>query len=151
MTDHTAKLEMYPVTLHEGEVRLLVPVQDVSPEEEELPISEGGKNAAEKEVFKENEFRLADLAPGQIKQVRLEGQRVAVYNVDGEYFATQDECTHVGGPLSEGELQGKIVTCPWHYSCFDVTDGSVQCRPATRPLQIFRVVKDGEVGKVEKG
>lgn len=149
VTDHTAKLEMYPVSLHDGEVRLLVPVQEAFIEE--MPSGEDEECTAGGAALQENEFMLSELTAGQIKLVHLEGQRVAVYNVDGVFYATQDECTHVGGPLSEGELQGKIVTCPWHYSCFDVTDGSVQCRPASRPLQPFRVVKDGEVGRVERG
>ena len=101
--------------------------------------------------MKENEFKLSQIKPGQIKQVRLDGQDVAVYNVDGTFYATQDECTHAGGPLSEGELDGKVVTCPWHFSCFDVTTGAVVCKPATQPLQTLKVIVEGEIGRVVLG
>lgn len=100
-------------------------------------------------ALKENEFFVAEVKPGQIKLVHLGGQEVAVYNVDGAFYATQGECTHAGGPLSEGELEGKIVTCPWHYSCFDVTNGAVVCKPATKPLQTMKVTISGETGRVE--
>ena len=49
-------------------------------------------------------------------KVNAGGAEVAVYDVDGAFYATQAECTHEGGPLSEGELNGKVVTCPWHGS-----------------------------------
>jgi nitrite reductase/ring-hydroxylating ferredoxin subunit len=73
---------------------------------------------------------------------------VAVYNVGGVYYATQEECTHAQGPLSEGDLDGKVITCPWHSSCFDVTNGAVVCKPAEEPLETFTVSLDGEVGRV---
>lgn len=93
-------------------------------------------------------FRLADIQPGQIKLVQMAGQRVAVYNLDGQYFATAEECTHVGGPLSQGQLKGKEVVCPWHGSCFDVTTGAVTRGPAEEPLKTYPVVIEGEFGKV---
>jgi nitrite reductase/ring-hydroxylating ferredoxin subunit len=86
---------------------------------------------------KENAFLLSDLRPGQVKRLTLAGRKVTVYNVGGAFHATQEECTHAGGPLSEGRLDGKIITCPWHGSCFDVTDGSVVCRPARPPAGDF--------------
>ena len=74
---------------------------------------------------------------------------MAVYNVDGTFYATQDECTHADGPLSEGDMDGAVVICPWHASCFDVTTGAVVEGPAKEPLQVYRVVVDGDVGRVE--
>jgi len=74
---------------------------------------------------------------------------VAVYNIDGTHYATQDECTHADGPLSEGDLDGCAVICPWHASAFDVRDGSVLIGPATEPLRTYRVVIEGEIGRVE--
>lgn len=95
-----------------------------------------------------NEFRLADIAPGKIKLVFVAGQRVAVYNLNGEYSATAEECTHAGGPLSEGELKDSQVICPWHDSCFDVRTGAVTCPPAEEPLKTYRVEIHGEIGRV---
>ena len=65
------------------------------------------------------------------------------------YYATAEECTHVGGPLSEGELNGNEVTCPWHGSCFRVTDGEVTCPPAKERLKTYAVQIDGEIGRVQ--
>jgi nitrite reductase/ring-hydroxylating ferredoxin subunit len=98
-----------------------------------------------------NEVYAADLPPGAAKKIEVEGQKIAVYNVAGTFYATQENCTHVGGPLSEGELSGQVVTCPWHFSCFDVTDGAVKCGPAQVALRTFPVSVRGEVVCVETG
>ena len=74
---------------------------------------------------------------------------MAVYNADGALYATQGACTHRGGPLSEGDLAGHVVTCPLHGSQFDVTTGQVLQGPATEPLTCYRVIVDGEIGRVE--
>jgi nitrite reductase/ring-hydroxylating ferredoxin subunit len=148
LMDPSAHLEMYPVTLQDGDVRLEVPP---APEVAEAPPERDHQVAAEPPPrLKENEFQLADLPPGKVRRVSLNGVSIAIYNVGGAYYATQDECTHEGGSLSEGDLEGKVITCPLHYSCFDVTDGSVVCEPATDPLEIFAVVVDGEIGRVQK-
>jgi nitrite reductase/ring-hydroxylating ferredoxin subunit len=60
-----------------------------------------------------------DLTPGQAAAFDLEGQRIALFNVEGTYYAIGDSCTHRGGPLSEGDVQGTKVTCPWHGADFD--------------------------------
>ena len=77
-----------------------------------------------------SEFRTvmntADLAPGKIKPVDLDGEEIAIANVDGEYFAFNNTCSHAGGPLAEGELEGDIVTCPWHATPFNVRTGEAQ-------------------------
>ncbi|OGO64457.1 MAG: hypothetical protein A2Z45_02905 [Chloroflexi bacterium RBG_19FT_COMBO_55_16] len=99
--------------------------------------------------LKENEFRTSELKPGQVKLLFLKGEPVAVYNVDGEFYATQDACTHAGGPLSEGELEGNMIVCPWHGSCFDVRDGQVKCGPAEDPVKIYRVILEGDIGRIE--
>ncbi len=93
----------------------------------------------------ENQFRAADLQPGQSKLVQLDGEGVAVYNVGGTFFATSDECTHRGGPLSEGNLNGTVVTCPFHGSQFDVTNGKVIRGPAQKPVPIYKVTVENGV------
>jgi nitrite reductase/ring-hydroxylating ferredoxin subunit len=98
----------------------------------------------------ENAFRPNQLQPGQITLVHVNSERVAVYNVDGTFYATQERCTHVGGPLSEGRLDGKLIVCPWHDSCFDVTDGHVECGPATVPVKTYRVIVEGDTAHVEE-
>ena len=67
--------------------------------------------------------RASEIPVGQGKCVEVEGRRIAIFNVDGSYYAIDDVCQHQGGPLGEGELSGKIVTCPWHGWEYDVTNG----------------------------
>lgn len=72
------------------------------------------------------EFKVAcvsDVAPGQGKEVLAGEQVVALYNVDGRFFALDGVCPHAGGPLAEGAISGTVVTCPWHGWQFDVTNG----------------------------
>jgi nitrite reductase/ring-hydroxylating ferredoxin subunit len=83
-----------------------------------------------------------------MKLLTVDGVDVTVYNVGGTLYATQDACTHADGPLHDGELKDNIVTCPWHFSCFDVTTGAPTCPPATAPLRTFPVTVDGTVGTV---
>ncbi|MGH7724419.1 MAG: Rieske (2Fe-2S) protein [Candidatus Eiseniibacteriota bacterium] len=94
---------------------------------------------------KGDEFRLSDVPPGSVLLVG----NVAVFNVDGKLCATQNECTHRQGPLSEGELEGSTVTCPWHGSQFDVSTGAVLRGPATEPLKTYTVVVEGAVGRIK--
>lgn len=54
----------------------------------------------------------------------VEGKRIAIFNVAGNFCAISNVCPHRGGPLGEGELVGKVVTCPWHGWQFDVTTGA---------------------------
>ncbi len=95
--------------------------------------------------LKDNEFRVADVPPGT---AMLVGE-VTVFNVDGAFCATQSKCTHRGGPLSKGKLDGSTVTCPFHGAQFNVCTGAVLRGPATVPLKIHRVILEGGVGRVE--
>ena len=142
LIDPGARLEMYPVERRDGQVFVEVPLHPV----EEIPLA---SPATEKAGLAENEFYLKDLQPGQMKLLKLNGQRVLAYNIAGTYYATSEECTHVGGPLSEGELKGDEVVCPWHFSCFRVTSGEATCPPASDPLQTYQVAVEGEVGRVQ--
>lgn len=66
---------------------------------------------------------IADVAPGTIRELQVDGKTVAVANVGGKFFAIDNTCLHRGGPLGQGQLEGRIVTCPWHGWGFDVTTG----------------------------
>jgi nitrite reductase/ring-hydroxylating ferredoxin subunit len=98
----------------------------------------------------ENEFRIGDVTPGKMIVVHARGENVVVYNVAGVYYATQDKCTHAGGPLSKGELDGECIVCPWHGSRFNVRDGTVLNGPARKPLKSYQVIVEGETGRVEQ-
>ena len=65
----------------------------------------------------------SEIPDGQGKCVEVEGKRIAIFNVEGTYYAIDDICPHQGGPLGEGELSGTVVTCPWHGWEYDVTTG----------------------------
>ena len=90
-----------------------------------------------------------DLAPGQGKRFEVGGKKIALFNVDGTYYAIDDICTHRGGPLSEGELSGNEVTCPWHNAVFDVTTGNVLGPPAAKGVSRYNVRVSGENIEVE--
>ena len=150
--DKSANLEMFPVTIHDGDVHLEIPIRYRDAVDIDFGIlGEFASSEPEAPASQElgpHQFLVDELNPGQMKLLSLDGQAVTVYNVNGEFYATQDECTHVDGPLSDGDLEGKVVTCPWHFSCFDVTTGEVMCGPADEPLKTFSVVVEGNVGRV---
>ena len=56
----------------------------------------------------------SDLSPGASKVVQADGRSIALFNVEGTFYAMDNNCTHRGGPLGEGELSGDTVECPWH-------------------------------------
>lgn len=90
--------------------------------------------------------KTSELSPGQGTLVEAEGKKIALFNVEGAFYAIDDACTHRGGPLSEGDLDGKEVTCPWHGAVFDVTTGDVLGAPASQGVTRYPVrVQDGEV------
>jgi len=84
--------------------------------------------------------KAGDVPPGQVSQLKLgDGTQICLANVDGTFYAIGGDCTHQGGPLGEGELDGTVVTCPWHGSKFDVTSGAVRGPPALQPEPKYEV------------
>lgn len=71
-----------------------------------------------------------DIKPGQGKTVTANGKEIALFNVNGKFFAIDNTCPHRGGPLGEGELEDSIVTCPWHGWRFNVETGISPVNPA---------------------
>ena len=65
----------------------------------------------------------SDIRPGNGKTVNIKGMAIAIFNVNENFYAIDNTCPHRGGPLGEGELDGKVVTCPLHGWQFDVTTG----------------------------
>ena len=92
---------------------------------------------------------VGELKPGDAKQVQAEGQEIALFNVDGEYHAVRATCTHRGGPLAEGTLEGEQVTCPWHGAVFNVTTGAVVAGPAGEAIGRYPVRVVGEDVEIE--
>lgn len=147
LADPSVHLDMYPLAIRDDAIYLTVPLIVTEPVGDLfLPDAAAEEPAA----LPENEFLTDDLKPGHICLVMVNGVRVAVYNVEGAYYATADTCTHEGGPLSEGWLEGMNIVCPWHESCFHVATGAVICAPATRPVQTYRVEITGRVVRVSE-
>jgi nitrite reductase/ring-hydroxylating ferredoxin subunit len=88
--------------------------------------------------------RTEEVPDGKGKVVQAGGKVLALFNIGGTFYAIDNRCTHVGGPLGEGEVEGTVVTCPWHGSKFDVATGQVVGPPARRPVATYPA-------KVEKG
>lgn len=86
----------------------------------------------------------SELPPGKGMAVEVEGQTIALFNVDGAYHAIADTCTHAGGPLSDGRLDGNVVTCPWHGAVFDVTTGEALGPPADDNVHHYQVQVEGD-------
>ena len=87
--------------------------------------------------------RASELEPGSARLVLIDGKEIALFFLDGEYHAMEDHCLHAGGPLHEGELDGRIVICPWHHWRFDLRDGSCNLNPKVN-LETYPVrVRDG--------
>ena len=88
-----------------------------------------------------------DIAEGGHKLVDIGGGiEVAVFYVDGNYYAIEDVCTHDDGPLAEGELDGCQIICPRHGARFDLRTGEALTLPAYRPVEAYEVtISDGRV------
>ena len=85
----------------------------------------------------------ADIPSGSGKVVEVEGKAIAVFNCDGAFYAVDNTCKHRGGPLGEGSLSGKTVTCPWHGWEYDVTSGVCQMDSSIH-VQKFDVKVEGD-------
>jgi nitrite reductase (NADH) small subunit len=86
-----------------------------------------------------------DIPPGDSKCVSCGNERIALFNVDGEFYAISDMCPHAGGPLSEGWVEDGEVTCPWHGWSFKLKSGGGMSDGVER----YRVHVEGEVIKIE--
>lgn len=93
--------------------------------------------------------KTSELEPGHGRLVEVNGKPIALFNVDGQFFAIDNTCTHRGGPLAEGEVSGHEVTCPWHHGRFDVRTGEVVGPPAQRAVVRYGVRVTGADVEVE--
>ena len=84
--------------------------------------------------------KVSDLSDGKLHKVSVDGKEILVVNIDGNYFATDDTCTHAGASLSEGKLDGSIVTCGWHGAQFNCKTGNLEKFPAKiNNLQSYKI------------
>lgn len=95
--------------------------------------------------------KASEVALGEMKLVEVGGEAIVIANVGGEFFAFSDTCTHDGGPLSDGELAGDIVTCPWHFTPFNVRTGEAQEGGVTdEPISVYEVRVEGDEIRIRK-
>ena len=94
--------------------------------------------------------KTSDISPGKMIKVSIDGRDILVANIDGEYCATDDSCTHSGSSLSEGKLEGDVITCGWHGAQFDCKTGKLVKFPAKiRDLTSYNVVVESDSVFVE--
>src|SRR5262245_32038057 len=97
-------------------------------------------------MTEQNAVRIAtarDVPAGTMCPVNVQGRTLALCNVGGSFHAIDNACPHRGGPLGEGDLDGTVVTCPWHGWRWDVTTGASLTNPALR-VERFPVTVEGD-------
>jgi 3-phenylpropionate/trans-cinnamate dioxygenase ferredoxin subunit len=88
----------------------------------------------------------ASIASGDYAQIEIDAQLVAVFNIDGEFLAIDDVCTHDGGELAGGAVEGDVVICPRHGARFCLRNGAALTPPAYEPVRTYKTrVVDGVV------
>lgn len=95
------------------------------------------------DVALKNEF-----PPGEWRSLDVDGSPVAVFNLSGEYYAIEDVCTHDGGALTGGALDGEQIVCPRHGARFSIRTGAVLSAPAYEPVATFPVRIDSGMVQV---
>jgi 3-phenylpropionate/trans-cinnamate dioxygenase ferredoxin component len=83
--------------------------------------------------------RAEEFPPRTVRTIDLDGMQIAVFNLDGRYYAIEDVCTHEAETLSEGELEGAEIVCPRHGAHFSIITGEALSAPAYEPVATFRV------------
>ena len=90
-----------------------------------------------------------DVPPGRGAAFEVEGRRIALFNVDGRFYAISDLCPHNEGPLSEGKVEGFAVVCPWHGARFDLRTGAVLEHSAAESVKSYRLTVENDNIMVE--
>lgn len=90
--------------------------------------------------------RVEDIQPGEKRIYEVDGILVVLVNLNGEFYAIEDTCTHDGGPLGEGEMQNGHLICPRHGARFDIRTGAALSLPAVDPTATYEVrIQDGDI------
>ena len=85
--------------------------------------------------------KVEDFPPGKMQKITADGKDVLVANIDGNYFAMDDTCTHAGASLAEGSLKGSVVICGWHGAEFDCKTGKMSSFPVKiKDLKSYKVI-----------
>jgi len=93
----------------------------------------------------------ADISPGKLHKISVDGKDILVVNLDGNYFAMDDTCTHAGASLSEGSIEGDVITCGWHGAQFDCKSGKLAKFPAKiNDVKSYNVTVDADEVFIEE-
>ncbi len=95
-------------------------------------------------MARHNVGKVSEIAPGTTRRVVVDSTAILLCNVEGKVFGIEDVCTHDGGPLDQGELEGDRIVCPRHGATFDVRTGEALTLPAVLPLMAFEVSVEGD-------
>jgi 3-phenylpropionate/trans-cinnamate dioxygenase ferredoxin component len=88
--------------------------------------------------------KIGDLAPGQLKWVAVDRERVVLANIDGAFCALRDVCGHKSAPLSRGRLVGHLIECPLHFAQFDMRTGKLVDGPISADVPAYEVRVEGD-------
>jgi nitrite reductase/ring-hydroxylating ferredoxin subunit len=94
--------------------------------------------------------KVSDLAPGAMKFVAVERERVVLANVAGAFYALKDMCGHKNAPLSRGRLDGCIIECPLHFATFDIRTGKLVDGPVSADVPAYEVRIEGDTVYVKR-
>ena len=94
--------------------------------------------------------KTSDLAPGEMKFVAVDRERVVLANVGGAFYALRDVCGHRSAPLSRGKLTGCVIECPLHFAQFDVRTGELIDGPVSAPVPIYEIRVEGDTVYVKR-
>ena len=103
----------------------------------DIVVSDGSRRLTMGEFVKA--AGIDEIPAGQGKTAEVGGDPIAIFNVDGAYYAIGDSCTHQGAPLSGGHVVDNVVTCPWHGAKFDITNGDPLSPPAFGSVACYKV------------
>src|ERR1700730_14280296 len=104
---------------------------------EEFPMADNGQNVVR--ICSKSE-----VPPGSVKAFAVGANMLAVYNIDGAFYVTADECTHAAASLADGMFEGDVIECCMHMGSFHVPTGNVVAPPCEVPLRTYRVVLEGD-------
>ena len=90
--------------------------------------------------------RVKEFMKGHGKTIAVSGRQIAVFRIGEAFYALDNQCSHMGGPLGEGKIENSCVICPWHAARFDIKSGKVQSPPAGSDVSTFPVkIENGDV------
>ena len=90
-----------------------------------------------------NVANIKEVVPGMRKIIDVDGRQIVLFNIEGRFYAIDDACPHQSAALSEGELEGASVVCPWHGACFDLATGIATRFPLAERVSTYKVRLDG--------